>query len=57
MWILINGEEHIKFKNFADGVERLNQIMETNPENTVKLLRADEYVGSGNYKRKRGKKS
>lgn len=57
MWVVINGKEHIKFKNFDDAVSKLNELVESNPDNVVKLFRDDEYVDSGNYKRKRGKKS
>ena len=57
MWVVINGKEHLKYNNFDDAVSKLNELVESNPDNVVKLLRDDEYVDSGNYKRKRGKKS
>lgn len=54
-WIVINDNQHIRFDNFTEGLQLLNDLLRQYPNRTIKLLREDEYLQSNYYKRKRGK--
>lgn len=57
MWVLVNGNEHIKVKTLEEGTELLTQKARESTPNLVKLLTLEEYNHWDGRKRKRGKKS
>ena len=54
-WVVINDNQHVRFDNFTEGLQLLNDLLRQYPNRTIKLLREDEYLQSNYYKRKRGK--
>jgi hypothetical protein len=56
-WIIINGDQHTKIDDFTEGLRQLNELSRLYPSKSIHLLREDEYLESGYYKRKRGKKA
>ena len=57
MWVLINGEEHIKVKTLEEATELLHKKAKETAPNTVRLITLEEYNEWEGKKRKRGKKS
>lgn len=57
MWVLINGEEHIKVRTLEEATELLHiKASEASP-NVVRLITLKEYNEWDGRKRKRGKKA
>ena len=57
MWVLINGEEHIKVKTLEEATELLYKKATEAAPNTVRLITLEEYNQWEGRKRKRGKKA
>ena len=57
MWVLINGDEHIKAKTLEEATELLYKKAKETTPNTVRLITLEEYNEWEGKKRKRGKKS
>ena len=57
MWVLINGDEHIKAKTLEEATELLHKKAKETAPNTVRLITLEEYNEWEGKKRKRGKKS
>lgn len=57
MWVIINGDEHIKVKTLEKATELLTQKARESAPNTVRLITIKEYNEWEGRKRKRGKKA
>lgn len=57
MWVVINGDEHIKAKTLEEATELLTEKARVSAPNTVRLITLEEYNQWEGRKRKRGKKS
>lgn len=57
MWVVINGDEHIKVKTLEKATELLTEKAREATPNTVRLITLKEYNGWDGRKRKRGKKA
>lgn len=57
MWVLIDGDEHIKVQTLEEGTELLTKKARESTPNIVKLIPLSDYNKWEGRKRKRGKKS
>lgn len=57
MWVVINGNEHIKAKTLEEATELLYKKATESTPNTVRLITIEEYNQWEGKKRKRGKKA
>lgn len=57
MWVIINGDEHIKVKTLEKATELLTEKARESAPNTVRLITIKEYNEWEGRKRKRGKKA
>lgn len=57
MWVVINGEEHIKVKTLEEGTDLLSSKAREAAPNKVRLITLEEYNEWEGRKRKRGKKA
>ena len=57
MWVVINGDEHIKAKTLEEATELLYKKATESAPNTVRIITLEEYNKWECRKRKRGKKS
>ena len=57
MWVIINGNEHIKVKTLERATELLTEKARESTPNTVRLITLHEYNEWDGRKRKRGKKA
>ena len=57
MWVIINGDEHIKVKTLEKATELLTEKARESTPNTVRLITLQEYNEWDGRKRKRGKKA
>ena len=57
MWVIINGDEHIKVKTLEKATELLTQKARESAPNTDRLITIKEYNEWEGRKRKRGKKA
>ena len=57
MWVIINGDEHIRVKTLEKATELLTEKARESAPNTVRLITIKEYNEWEGRKRKRGKKA
>lgn len=57
MWVVINGNEHIKAKTLEEATELLYKKATESTPNAVRLITLEEYNQWEGKKRKRGKKA
>ena len=57
MWVVINGDEHIKAKTLEEATELLYKKATEAAPNAVRLITLQEYNEWDGRKRKRGKKA
>lgn len=57
MWVVINGNEHIKAKTLEEATELLHKKATEAAPNTVRLITLQEYSEWEGRKTKRGKKA
>ena len=57
MWVVINGDEHIKVKTLQEGSKLVDELMKQNPNTRIQLIPGSVYNTREDRKTKRGKRS
>ena len=57
MWVIINGSDHIKVKDFEEAVKLLELKATEESPTEIKMITLEEYKNWSGKKTKRGKRS